>query len=284
MSIRRNRHAQLARTAGWGARGMALVCLVGVVVFPVYWMIVCSVTKGSIFVWPPRLVPPAVTLAPYRQVIEGKPVLLWFGNTAAVAIGTTLVSLLVAIPCGLSLSRFRTRANQSLGIVVLVTQMLPASLLAIPMYMLFARVGLLDNLAGLVVADTAFSVPLAVWMLKGFFDSIPPALEEAAMVDGCSRAAAFLRILVPLALPGIIAVAIFAFMTSWGELFFAQTLINSAGHWVLSVGLSSFEGEYTVDWAAMLAAATIFAIPPLALFLGLQRYLISGLTGGAVKG
>lgn len=279
-----NTRARLRRRAGRVAWGTLLALLIVVVVFPVYWMISSVLGAESAFTWPPRLVPRHATLSPFVTILTERPVARWFANTTLVSVGTTLLTLLVSIPCGLSLSRFNSRTNRSLSVIMLVSQMLPASLLAIPMYVLFGRVGLLDSLIGLVVAGTAFSIPLAVWMLKGFFDSIPSALEEAAMVDGCTQFAAFLRVILPLATPGIVAVAIFAFMTSWGELFFAQTLINSERRWTLAVGLSSFHGEFSLDWSGMLAAATLFAVPPVLLFLGLQRFLISGLTGGAVKG
>ena len=284
ITITRNSRARTQRLAGRIAWAALLVLLIIVVVFPVYWMVSSVLGAESAFTWPPHLLPRHLVLTPFVTILSQRPVARWFANTTAVAGGTTLLTLLVGIPCGLSLSRFNSRTNRNIAVTMLVSQMLPASLLAIPMYVLFARVGLLDSLGGLVIADTAFSVPLAVWMLKGFFDSIPSALEEAAMVDGCTPFAAYMRIIVPLATPGIVAVAIFAFMTSWGELFFAQTLINSASRWTLSVGLSSFHGEFSLDWSGMLAAATLFAIPPVLLFLGLQRFLISGLTGGAVKG
>lgn len=261
------------------------VCIVGIcVAFPFYWMVVSSLGSGSAFVWPPQIIPHPLSLGAYHRIVTERPLGRWFLNTTLVAVATALFSLLVALNAGLSLSRFRTRLNGALGGVILITQMLPATLLVVPMYVIFKNAHLLDSLWGLVIADCAFSLPLSIWMLKGFFDSIPPEIEEAAMVDGCSHVGAYYRTTIPLALPGIIAVSIFSFMVAWGEFFFARTLINSESNWVLSVGLSSFQGEYTLAWSDMLAAATLFTIPPLLFFVGLQRYLISGLTGGAVKG
>jgi multiple sugar transport system permease protein len=266
------------------ARLALLVLVLAVVAFPVYWMVASSVSGASQFAWPPHLLPTQPSLVPYVRVVTNHPIGQWFLNTAIVSLGATALTLLVSVSAALSLSRYRTPFNRGAGLVVLVTQMLPATLLVIPMYVIFSHVGLIDTLGGLVIADTAFSIPLAIWMLKGFFDGIPREIEEAAMVDGCSEMGAFRRVTIPLALPGIVAVSIFAFMVAWGEFFFARTLINSQSNWVLSVGLSSFQGEYTLQWSDMLAAATLFAIPPLVFFVGLQRHLISGLTGGAVKG
>ncbi len=261
-----------------------VVILVVVSAFPIYWMVVSSLGTGSQFSWPPHLLPQHISLDSYARAVRDWPLLRWTLNTLFVTVGATLLSLLVSIPAGLSVSRFRTRINRAFGGFVLVTQMIPATLLVVPMFIIFARIGLLDTLWGLLLADTAFSVPLAVWMIKGFIDGIPVDLEEAAMVDGCSRARAFLHITVPLAVPGIVAVAVFCFLVTWGEFFFARTLISSDDNWVLSVGLNSFQGQYVTHWSSMLAAAVLFAVPPLVFFALMQRRLVGGLTGGAVKG
>lgn len=274
-------NSRLTRVLFW----MALVLiLVVVALFPVYWMIASSVSSASQFSYPPQLIPHPLSLHSYVDALSRWPMGRWFTNTAAVAIGATVLSLAVSVLAGLSVSRYQTRINRSFGAFVLVTQMIPATLLVVPMYIIFGKLGLLDHLAGLMLADTAFSVPLATWMLKGFFDSVPVELEEAAMVDGCGRLQAFGRITIPLALPGIAAVGVFCFLISWGEFFFARTLVSSDSNWVLSVGLNSFQGEYVTHWSSMLAAATLFTLPPLVLFLLAQRHMVGGLTAGAVKG
>lgn len=266
------------------ARAVLVVVLVVVSAFPIYWMLASSLSAGSQFAWPPRFFPHPLNVDSYREALRTWPLARWVLNTLAVTIGATVLSLLVSIPAGLSVSRFRTRINRAFGGFVLVTQMIPATLLVVPMFIIFSRIGLLDTLWGLLLADTAFSVPLAVWMIKGFVDGIPVDLEEAAMVDGCSRLAAFARVTVPLAVPGIAAVAVFCFLVTWGEFFFARTLISSDDNWVLSVGLNSFQGQYVTHWSSMLAAAVLFAVPPLVFFALMQRRLVGGLTGGAVKG
>ncbi len=259
-----------------------LTCVAAV--FPFYWMIKSSLTTQSAFQWPPELIPTSVSLESYFRVVNEYPVLCWFRNSTFVALATTALSVLIALNAALGLSRYRTRLTGAFGAIILITQMLPATLLVIPMFIIFRNLQLIDSLLGLVVANLAFALPLAIWVLKGFFDSIPREIEEASMIDGSSEVGAFYRVTIPLTLPGIIAVSIYAFMVSWGEFFFARTLINQEANWVFTVGLSSFRGEHTLQWSELLAAATIFTIPPLIFFAGLQRHLISGLTGGAVKG
>lgn len=259
-----------------------LACLLAI--FPFYWMIKSSLATQSAFVWPPEIVPTSISFDPYANVVNGYPIARWFLNSTFVALTTTVLAVLIALNAALGLSRYRTRLTGTFGAVILITQMLPATLLVIPMFIIFRNLKLIDSLFGLVVANLAFALPLAIWVLKGFFDSIPREIEEASMIDGSSEVGAFYRVTIPLTIPGIIAVSIYAFMVSWGEFFFARTLINQEANWVFTVGLSSFRGEHTLQWSELLAAATIFTIPPLLFFAGLQRHLISGLTGGAVKG
>ena len=261
-----------------------IVVIIIVVIFPIYWMVSSSLSNRSQFTYPPQFLPLPPSLDSYVDALTRFPLARWFANTLIVALGTTALALIVSIPAGLSLSRFRTPLNKGFGGFVLVTQMIPATLLVVPMYIIFARIGLLNQLPGLILANTAFAVPLATWMLRGFFDSIPVELEEAARVDGCTHVGAFARITVPLSAPGVAAVAVFCFLIAWGEFFFARTLVSSDTQWVLSLGLNSFQGQYTTAWSSMLAAAVLFTLPPVLFFVLVQRHLASGLTSGAVKG
>ena len=261
-----------------------VVAACAVAAFPFYWMLVSSLQATSLFTYPPHLFPSELTLRSYLTIFERKPLSLWIGNTMIVSIATTILSLAISLNAAYSLSRFRTRVNLVSGVFVLITQMLPPTLLVVPMYIIFRELRLLDSLFGLVVADTAFSLPLSIWMLKGFFDAAPREVEEAGLVDGCSRLGAFYRLVLPISVPGILVVCTFSFMVAWNEFFFARTLITSEENWVLSVGLSSFVGEYVLQWNEMLAAAVLFTLPPAILFGFAQRYLLQGLTGGAVKG
>lgn len=275
---RRSRRGTMLRYAALGLAALAAA-------FPIYWMVVSSISADSSFAWPPKIIPTDISFTAYSRVVDGTEITTWFLNTLIVALGTTALSLFVGISAGLSLSRYpKNLLGRTTAFSVLLTQMLPATLLVIPIYIVFSQIGLIDSLPGLILADSAFAIPLAVWMMKGFFDGLPTELEEAAQVDGCTELMAYLRITIPLALPGIVAVSIFSFMVAWDEFFFARTLVNSDSNWVLSIGLASFQGEYTLKWADMLAAATLFSIPPLIFFILMQRKLITGLTGGAVKG
>ncbi|MBN9321818.1 MAG: carbohydrate ABC transporter permease, partial [Delftia acidovorans] len=164
------------------------------------------------------------------------------------------------------------------------SQMLPAALIVVPLYVIFRQLGLYNSLIGLAIADSAFVLPLATWLMKGFFDRIPVDLEEQAQIDGCSRLRAFYQVTLPLAAPGLVVVTVMSFISAWDEFFLARTLISSQSNWVLSVALTSFEGQYTIAWNEMMAASVIFALPAAFFFLLVQRYLVSGMTSGAVKG
>ncbi len=262
---------------------LTLVCA-GIVFFPYYWMIVSSLEAASLFEWPPRLVPSSVTLEAYVKIFTERDVFTWFKNTAFVASTTSIFCTLVAINGGYALSRFRTRGTTGFSIFILFSQLLPATLIVVPLYVIFRQTGLYNSLIGLAIADAAFVLPLATWLMKGFFDRIPVEVEEQAMVDGCTRIGAFYRIVLPLALPGLVVVVAMSFITGWDEFFLARTLISSQSNWVFSVGLTSFETQYAIAWDEMMAAAVVFALPAVLFFLFVQRYLVSGLTSGAVKG
>ena len=260
------------------------IAIVSIIAFPYYWMIVSSLESGNIFQWPPKLVPSSVSFDAYRELFQERPIAIWFRNSVIVSVSATPFSIAFSINAGYALSRFRSRLNTVFGLIILLTQMLPASLLVVPFYVIYRQLGLFNTLFGLALADVVFVLPLAIWLMKGFFDSIPVDLEEQAQVDGCTRLGAFYRITLPLSLPGIVVVAVFAFMAGWDEYFFARTLISSENNWVLSVGLTSFKGQYAIDWDGIMGAAVVFTLPAAIFFMFVQRYLVQGLTGGAVKG
>ena len=262
---------------------VAAMCLA--VIFPVYWAAVTSFQyREKLYVFPPPFLPGKFSLGNYLDVFRESGLALWLYNSFFVSAAATVASVLLAALAAYSLSRFRYRGRGAMGYLILVTQMLPPTLLVIPIYLIFRDLRLIDTLAGLVVAYTTFALPLCVWMLKGFFDTIPRELEEAAQVDGCSRMGAFFRVVVPLSAPGIAATSFYAFIVAWDEYLLSRTLISSEARWVSSVGLSSFIGAYTTFWDQMMAASLVVALPPLVIFFFLQRYLVSGLTAGALKG
>jgi ABC-type glycerol-3-phosphate transport system permease component len=279
------------RKRGIRKRRLLKLCLYGVIVvlltlmlFPLYWMFrTSSVTGLEVFDYPPSFWPKKMSLQAYEQIFARQFVMSWYLNSLVV----TAFTLLLTIPCaamtGYSLSRFRKAETTIVGNLILLAKMLPISLLTIPLYVMFARVKLLDTLVCLILAYTTFAIPFCTWMLKGFFDGLPRELEEAAEVDGCSLMGGFLRITIPLAKPGIAAAAIYTAVISWGEFIFARTFMRTPGHWTIGIGIVSFKQQYDVRWNEVMAASLIFTIPLLIIFALFERYLIKGLTMGSIK-
>jgi multiple sugar transport system permease protein len=274
-----------ARVRRWLVAGLA-AATVAVVLFPVYWMFVTSVLPSSLVLSrQPPLIPPldALSLNAYVEVFRRRPVLVWLANSAIVVVGSTVISLTISTLAGYSLSRFRTPAQRVAGATLLLSKMLPGSLIVIPFFVMFTTVHLIDSLAGLVLANVSVGVPFATWMMKGFFDTLPRDLEEAAAIDGCSPLQALRHVILPLARPGLAACAIYLAIVAWSEFVFARTLVTNASHWTVTVGLQSFVGEYLVEWPALMAAGFVSLLPMFVLFLLLEPFLVSGLTSGAVK-
>lgn len=257
----------------------------GILGFPLYWMITTSFqAKAMTYVYPPELVAASPQFTNYIGAFAGKPVGTWLMNSGMVAVTTTVAAILVSVFAAYSLSRFRFRGRTALAVFILSSQMFPATLFIIPYYSVMQKLGLVDTLYGLGMTYTSFSVPLCVWMMKGFFDSIPKEIEEAAEIDGCSKVETLFRIVLPLSLAGIVATALFAFITAWQEFMFARTLMTSMDKWTAAVGVASLRGEYETYWNDIMAAAVVFALPVVIVFVFVERYLVSGMTAGAVKG
>jgi len=268
------------------AFAMLAVLLVAIVLFPVYWMLVTSVLPSSIVLSRrPPLLPPldAVSFAAYAEVFHRRPVLAWMTNSAIVVAGSTVVSLTVATLAGYSLSRFHTPAQRVAAATLLLSKMLPGSLVVVPFFVMFTTLHLTDSLAGLILANVSVGVPFATWMMKGFFDTLPRELEQAAKIDGCNELQALWFVILPLARPGLAACGIYLAIVAWSEFVFARTLVTKPANWLVTVGLQSFVGEYLVEWPALMAAGIVSLLPMLVLFLLLEPFLVSGLTSGAVK-
>jgi multiple sugar transport system permease protein len=255
------------------------------VVLPIYWMLVTALRPDAdLFSYPPKVFPSSLHPGLALGAFKGTKILIWLRNSSVVALATTLIAAALGLPAGYAMSRFRTRPVQTAAILTMITQMMPPLLLLVPMFLVFQKLAALNNLGALVVVDVAWVLPLTIWMMKAAFDTIPPEIDEAATVDGCAPLTALWRVVLPLALPGLAAVAMYAFIETWDEFLFARTFISSVNLWPASVGLYSFEGEYIVPEQQVMAAAILFAVPSLILFMFVRRAFVASLSAGAVKG
>lgn len=255
-------------------------------IFPFYWMIVTSIRPSALlFEYPPQLLPSSESVfSPYKEIFHDSNLGRWLWNSTIVSFMTALLASFFGAMAAYSLARFRLRTGRASEMTFLLTQMLPGILLALPMFPIFAKLGLLNNLAGLSLVYLAFLIPVATALLKPFFEAIPVELEEASMIDGASRIQTMFRITLPLSLPGVASTFMFCFIIAWDEYLYARIFIRDPDQWTISVGLASFSGEFVTPWDQVMAAATVTTLPAVLIFLALQRYLVRGLTAGGVKG
>jgi multiple sugar transport system permease protein len=262
-----------------------MLLFLALTVFPFYWMVNTSLKPQSeVFQSPPSFFPAHWTLAGYARVLATRAVGRYFWNSTVVSVGSTLLAMALSALAAYGFSRFRMRWERPLILILLLTQMLPGTLLIIPYFQLMAKLGLINTYLALILAYVSFALPFSTWMLIGFFRSIPLELDEAAMVDGCGRIGAFWRVILPLSLPGLVAVAIFTFLLAWNAYVFALVLTTDPKMFPLSVGIANLMGEYQVIWNEMMAAAVLATLPVFILYGFLERYLVQGITAGAVKG
>jgi multiple sugar transport system permease protein len=265
---------------------LATTLAVALILFPIYWMgVTATVPSHIVLSRNPPLLPhwADMSMDAFAGIMARRPVLTWLANSMIVATSSVAVSLVIATLAGYSLSRFRSAAQELSGMALLVTKMLPGSLIVIPFYIMAANANLVDNRLALVIANTSVGVPFATWMMKGFFDGIPADLDAAARIDGCSRLQALRYVVLPAARPGIAASAIYLFIVAWADFVFARTLVTDPRLWTVTTGLASFVGEHNVDWPGLMAAGTLSMLPVFALFLLLEPWLVSGMSAGAVK-
>lgn len=254
--------------------------------FPLFWMLT-SATHGTRALFgaaPPWLPDPTALPALIVEVFSATPMATWLGNSTFIAVGTSAASLLLAIPAAYALSRHKFSGRRLFGFALFSTQMLPEALLVIPLYAAFLGLGLLNSLHGLVLANVAFAMPVAVWILKGAIDDIPHELEEQARLDGCNSLSILLHVVLPMIKPALAAAAIITFFDGWNEFLFANTFIIDDHLWPTTKGLASFIGEFVTPLNLVMGAALMFALPAIIFFLVLQRSIISGAASGSVKG
>ena len=282
MSNRQNKPKQiLFRTTFY----IVIIILMAIILFPFYWMLKTSLESNiNVFRFPPTFITPKPNWSSYVSIFTERPLMQWFMNSLKVSLIVTFFSIIVSGFSAYSLSRFPSRLNKTIGFIILTTQMFPGTLLLLPIYMIFRSLGLVDSHTGISIAYITFTLPVCIWMLKGYFDTVPVEIEESAIIDGCSRMGILFRMTLPLSLSGIAATSIYAFIQGWDEFMFVFLLISSDSKWLLSNGLFSLIGEYTTPWNWLMAIGTVYTLPAVILFLFLQRYLVSGVTSGAVKG
>lgn len=262
--------------------------LVGITIATIYpILVVISVSlrpSDALYSTSLSLIPDGATLDAFKVILTDKPFLLWMRNSLIVSLSVTIFGVALASTAGYAFSRFRFPGRRVGMIALLVTQMFPATMLLLPLYVLMRKLGLVDSLLGLIVAYTATVLPFTVWTLKGYYDTIPRDLEEAAMVDGTTQIGAFVRVVLPLARPALMITSLFSFMSGWSEFIVARVILSSQSLYTLPLGLEGLAGTFQTEWANYSAGSLLVCLPVVLLFLSLNRFLVSGLTLGGVKG
>lgn len=261
---------------------LALLCIF---LFPIYWMVLTSLkTTPQIFTYPPVFIPENLDFDMWINGILPDPnVWRYIRNSTIIATGTMVLTVLLAAPAAYAVAHLPIRGKSAIMIVSLSTLMFPAIMTAMPLFVIFSRLGLTNTYLGLILADTTLALPFAIVLLRPFFASIPKDLVEAARIDGCSQFGAFLRIIVPVARPGLMTAAIFAFLFGWGDLVFALALGDNNAVRPVTAGLWAYIGSFTNNWGGAMAFSTLAMAPPLVVFLITQRYVVAGLLAGGLK-
>jgi arabinogalactan oligomer/maltooligosaccharide transport system permease protein len=265
-------------------RHAVLLLFVAVSLYPVLNVLSISLRPGDrLRSTDLAIIPADWTVASYVALFTEQPFLRWLGNSLAVSTAVTLTGVALASTAGYAFSRFRFIGRKATMLAILTTQMFPATMLLLPLYVLIARLGLVDTWIGLMIFYTATALPFCVWQMKGFYDTIPASLEEAARIDGCSRAQAFWHIVLPLATPGLVITALFSFMTAWSEYIVAAQVMQNEEMFTLPLGIKGFQASLSSQWGLYAAASILVSIPVVAVFLAFSKYLVNGLTVGSVK-
>jgi multiple sugar transport system permease protein len=254
------------------------------ILVPVVWMISAGLRPiREILSYPPTLIPRALTLQYFHRILANPTYQHYFLNSALLALTTLCLALVLGSLAAYGFSRYRFPGSKAMLLGILAILTLPRVTLIVPYFHLAHVVGLYDTLLGLIIVNTTFLLPVSTWLLKGYFDSIPEELEEAAMVDGCIRAQALWKIVLPIAVPGLVGVGTFVFIGSWNEYLLAVVLSETPRAQTLTVGLAAFFGQYVRDWNGIMALSTLASLPLVAMFVFLQRWVVQGLSSGAIK-
>ena len=262
--------------------GIVAIVLMG---FPVYWMVTTSFKpKGDILSTNPTLLPRSFTFSNYIEAVTKEGFIRALFNSLIVVFFTVTISLFVALFASIAVARMKFKGKRIYVASILLVQMLPLSALLIPIYLLLSRFNLTDKLSGVILTYLAFVLPFVIWTLRGFLVNIPAELEEAALVDGCTKPQAYRLVLFPLMAPGLVATAIFAFIQAWNEFLLAYILLSSQDNATMPIWLAGFTNRFGTDWGPLMAASTLTALPVVIFFTRIQDKIATGVTAGAVKG
>lgn len=263
------------------------VLIMCVLLFPIYWIFVTSLkTEQEIFQIPPTFWPKMLNLKSYAAQVENGDFNMFqsFANSFVISAGATLIAVVLAVPASYGIARYRFKGKKLMLLGFLVTQMLPVAVLLTPMFIMFRNMHIYNTPWAAMLADATIGIPFSVLILKNYFASIPNELEEAACIDGCNRFSAFVRVLIPIARPGVMVCAIFSFLYAWGDLAYGMTFIIDQQKRPITAGIFNFMGQYGTKWSYLTAFAVVTMIPVALIFIFMQKYIISGMTSGAVKG
>lgn len=271
------------RVTRWSLQGVGVIACICFFLLPAYWMMSTAIDPEAAFRGG-NLLPSGFTLTHFHEVLGRAGFGRFMLNSLLVAGVTVLLSGLLALLAAVAVARFRFKARTSILVMILIAQMVPLEALVIPLFLQARSLHMLNSLLGLSVVYLAFSIPFAVWMLRGFVAAVPIEVEEAAYVDGASWWRMFWSVLFPLVAPGLVATSVFSFITAWNEFIFALTFLQDDSKFTVAIGLQRFFGQNTADWGPVMAASTLITIPVIIFFVAVQRNLVSGLSAGAVKG
>lgn len=264
---------------------LVLILALLLTILPIGWVLSTSVKPTTeIFANPPRWIPLNPTLSNYHNVLFDSSIPNAFKNSVLVGVMTTFIALLLGGSAGYAFARFSFRGNRVLSLFMLISQMLPLTVLMIPLYYMENEVGLVDTKLGLAIAHLVISLPLVTWMAKGYFKGIPKEIEEAAIMDGCSTMQTIIRVVLPLLKPALAATGIYAFISSWNEFALANVLTRSTASITVPIALNEFSSFFKVDWGSTMAAAMVITVPIIVIFMMVQKQFVEGLAAGAVKG
>ncbi|HAE16616.1 carbohydrate ABC transporter permease [Porcincola intestinalis] len=273
-------------------RKNVILCIVSVLVlcfllFPLFWTLNTSLkTEQEIFQNPPTFYPHVLNTQSYAAQVETGDFNMFrsFANSFLISLSSMLIAVVLAVPASYAIAKYRFKGRKVMLLFFLVTQMLPVSVLLTPMFIMFKGMHVYNTWWSAILADTTIGIPFSILILKNYFASIPKELEEAAYIDGCTRFGAFMRILVPVAKPGIIVCAVFSFLYAWGDLAYGMTFILDQQKRPITAGIFNFMGQYGTKWSYLSAFAIVTIIPVAVIFIFMQKYIIAGMTNGAVKG